>query len=424
MTFQNSSILGQVADALFSRDDTMTGSTNLVILYSNAHASQVEPNGALFNKMIQFGHLELPQSGNDALTLLFPNQSSFPHPVSFIASAVRSVAFSIPNVSEWSVPVLYGSFAGFLCPSPNADQPFIPMPATWNVFPTAYFIHRSTSIFSPSAIYPPSTVLISVLLPLSQTWWKSELFSLSFSLFSILLLPSIPRPSEVNRESPIGLQSSNFNFSVCPLSYDFLPSSALVGSLSPLLSSAILESPFPLSEIHGESTIELNSVFFSLSSSQMSNPFSISCAKAWLPSIFLKYSHVFTPTPVFAPDSQAATLSLVLSADLPTTEALSSTGDSSLAGLVAGIAAGLVALILAVAAAIVFVRRFRSKARSSSYSAASGQQIEFVNDTLADSTMDTVFHDVVTYEGAPSDLPSRQFEFRQWDGDSALGSAI
>jgi hypothetical protein len=87
--------------------------------------------------------------------------------------------------------------------------------------------------------------------------------------------------------------------------------------------------------------------------------------------------------------------------------------------VIAGITASLLAVVLAAVIAILLSRRFHQRRRSSSGDAASAPDLEFVAHSLADSTVDTLFHDTVTYEGALPALPSRGFELNPLDGNGA-----
>jgi hypothetical protein len=243
ITFQNSSIQGRVSDRLFSETGNMIGSTDLVILYSVEQAARVEPEAPSFGKVIHLAHLDLPTSDNDTLTLFLPNASSFVHPISFAVSTVVSIALSIPNVSEWSVPVSYGSSFGFLCPIPNADQPFIPVDEIWTIVPTAYFVEWPWPTFTSSAAFSVSNVF-----PISWSYSPSSHFHFSVDLLSVAflstaasVLPIVPF-SDLIPESPIDSLSSLFDCSSDPFSHPFVDSKIFCE-----LSPETLSSPFVIS---------------------------------------------------------------------------------------------------------------------------------------------------------------------------------
>jgi hypothetical protein len=175
----NASVQARLSQRLFTATPTSLGLNDLVIIYTTQHSSQVEPTLNVSGKIVQLG--QLVGLSNDIWRLRF-SHFPFRNPIIFNSSTDKTLVISVPSVSEYKIPISSDSESGFLCQHSNGTE--FPLSATWNLFPTGYFVPLPSQTFSGSSHFPHSSAISRTNGILASLFSKSSQFHDSVSSVS------------------------------------------------------------------------------------------------------------------------------------------------------------------------------------------------------------------------------------------------
>jgi hypothetical protein len=102
VSLANTWIEARSSSAVFRSEVETEGSNYLALFYSSSATTQVESNITVTGRMLQLNELIFPFEGIWSLNL---NQLGFVTPLSFNSSIVSSIAVSVPNVSQFKIPI-------------------------------------------------------------------------------------------------------------------------------------------------------------------------------------------------------------------------------------------------------------------------------------------------------------------------------